>query len=133
MIYSPYVSDSVIYFEATACDVLTLTGSVTRVLATIHDTGPPPMPMPIAARLWPAIRIPARRAVWLGGVGMIDPWLRRRLNIGWTAADETQFQVLCAISHALGPAIPAGYKMIGPGHLRWRHTEIATGPLGPSG
>jgi len=116
------------YFDTTAQHVLTRTDSVNRVLAVVHDAGPPPMP--VTARLWPLIRIPARRALWLGSIGLIDPWLRRRLNIGWTALDEAQFRALCTVSHALGPVMPAGYKMIGPGHLRWRRDEIASGPLG---
>ena len=116
------------YFDTTAQYVLTRTDSVNRVFATVRDAGPPPMP--ITAKLWPLIRIPARRALWLGGVGMIDPWLRRRLNIGWTTLDEAQLRALCTVSRALGPVMPAGYKTIGPGHLRWRRDEIASGPLG---
>lgn len=116
------------YFETTAQFVLTRTDSVTRVLATVHDAGPPPMP--ITTKFWPAIRLPARRALWLGGIGMMDPWLRRRLRINWTAFDEVQFRALCAVSHALSPIMPTGLEMIGPGHLQWRRAEIASGPLG---
>jgi uncharacterized protein (DUF2236 family) len=119
------------YFDATARAALTRTKSVERVLATIRDPGPPPMP--ISARLWPMVKFPARRAVWLGGIGMMDPRLRAHLSIGWTPLDEAQFRALCVLSRATGPAMPAGLRMIGPGHLRWRSTEIATGPLGPSG
>jgi uncharacterized protein (DUF2236 family) len=119
------------YLDATARGALARTSSVERVLATIHDPGPPPMP--ISARLWPVVKFPARRAVWLGGIGMMDPWLRGRLGIGWTPLDQAQFRALGVFSRATGPAMPAGLKMIGPGHLRWRSAEIATGPLGPAG
>lgn len=119
------------YFDATARETLTRTHSVERVLATIHDPGPPPMP--VTARLWPVVKFPARRAVWLGGIGVMDPWLRRRLNIGWSPLDEAQFRALGVLSRAATPIMPADLKMIGPGHLRWRSAEIATGPLGPSG
>lgn len=119
------------YFDATARATLTRTGSVARVLATIHDPGPPPMP--ITARLWPAVKFPARRAVWLGGIGIMDPWLRRRLGIGFSPLDEAQFRALGVLSRATNPIMPAGLKAIGPGHLRWRSAEIANGPLGPSG
>lgn len=119
------------YFDATARDTLTRTDSVGRVLATIHDSGPPPLP--ITARLWPAVKFPARRSIWLGGIGVMDPWLRRRLDIGWSALDEAQFRALGIISRAAGPAMPLSLKMIGPGHLRWRSAAIASGPLGPSG
>jgi uncharacterized protein (DUF2236 family) len=118
------------YFDATARATLTRTDSVQRVLATIHDPGPPPMP--ITARLWPVVKFPSRRAVWLGGIGIMDPWLRRQLDIGFSALDEAQFRALGIMSRAAGPLMPVALKMIGPGHLRWRSAEIAAGPLGPS-
>jgi uncharacterized protein (DUF2236 family) len=118
-----------VYFDATARDTLASTKSVERVLATVHDAGAPPMP--ISDLAWRAIRVPARRALFLGGVGLMDPWLRRRLHIRWTPIDDAQFLALGALSRALGPAMPASLKTIGPGHLRWRHAEIAAGPLGP--
>jgi uncharacterized protein (DUF2236 family) len=119
------------YFDTTARDALTRTASVERVLATIRDPGAPPLP--ITARLWPAIKLPARRSIWLGGIGVMDPWLRRRLGIDFSPLDEAQFRMLCVLSRAVNPIMPVALKMLGPGHLRWRSGEIATGPLGPPG
>jgi uncharacterized protein (DUF2236 family) len=116
------------YFDDTALYLLARTDSVARVLAIVNAAGPPPMP--ITARLWPAIRIPARRCMWLGGVGMMDRWLRRRLGIGWTPIDEAQFRAISALSRAASPLVPANLRTIGPGHLDWRRAEIASGPLG---
>jgi uncharacterized protein (DUF2236 family) len=118
------------YFDETARRNLTRTGSVERVLATVHDVAAPPMPLSDLA--WRAIRLPARRAMWLGGIGLMDPWLRRLLEIRWTPIDEAQFRALGVVSRGVGPLLPTSIKMIGPGHLRWRSAEIASGPLGPS-
>jgi uncharacterized protein (DUF2236 family) len=116
------------YFQQTAGEQLTRTRSVERVLTTVHDVGAPPMP--VSDLLWRGLRIPARRALWLGGIGMMDSWLRQRLNIRWTPIDEAQFRALGTMSRALGRVMPAGLKTMGPGHLRWRAAEIADGPLG---
>ncbi len=116
------------YFESTARTTLARTESVERVIDTINHVGAPPTP--ITGRLWPVIRLPARRLIWLGSVGLLEPPVRRRLEIGWTALDEAQFKALGAITKGLGPLMPAGLRMTGPGHLRWRQAEIESGPLG---
>ena len=116
------------YFRRTARTQLKRTGSVERVLDTITHVGAPPTP--ITGRLWPLIRLPARQIVWLGGIGLLDPIVRRRLQIGWSSLDEAQFAVLSAVTKRLGPLMPASLRVSGPGHLRWRSAEIAGGPLG---
>jgi uncharacterized protein (DUF2236 family) len=116
------------YFRRTARTKLTRTPSVERVVNTVAHVGAPPAP--IAGRLWPAIRFPVRRALWLGGIGLLEPAVRRRLGLGWTAIDEAQFRVLAVVFRGLGPVLPASWKVTGPGHLRWRSVEIETGPLG---
>ncbi len=116
------------YFRRTARTKLQPTTSVQRVLSTMQHPGAPPTP--ITGRLWPAIRLPARRIVWLGGVGLLDPIVRRRLEIGWNPLDEAQFRMLGASARLVGPVLPASLKVTGPGHLRWREAEIASGPLG---
>jgi uncharacterized protein (DUF2236 family) len=68
--------------------------------------------------------------VWLGGIGLLDPVVRRRLQIDWSSLDEAQFTVLSAVTKRIGPLMPASLKVSGPGHLRWRSAEIAGGPLG---
>jgi uncharacterized protein (DUF2236 family) len=116
------------YFRRTARATLEPTPSLHRVLSTVHRVGAPPTP--ITGRLWPVIRLPARRVVWLGSVGLLEPAVRRRLDIGWNPLDEAQFRALGAITKGLGPLMPASLKMTGPGHLRWRSAEIESGPLG---
>jgi uncharacterized protein (DUF2236 family) len=116
------------YFRRTARTKLQPTASVRRVLDTINQVDAPPTP--ITGRLWPVIRLPARRIVWLGGIGLLEPIVRRRLDIGWSAPDEAQFRLLSAVTKRVGPLMPTSLKMTGPGHLRWRRSEIEAGPLG---
>jgi uncharacterized protein (DUF2236 family) len=116
------------YFRRTARTKLERTTSVERVLNVLdHATAPP---APISGRLWPLLRMPARRAMWLGGVGLIEPPVRRRLNLGWSPVDEAQFRALGLILRGVGPVMPEHLRVTGPGHLRWRHDVIAAGPLG---
>ncbi len=116
------------YFRRTAGTKLEPTRSLQRVLDTINEVTPPPTP--ITGRLWPLIKLPARRVIWLGGVGLLEPAVRRHLKISWNALDEAQLRVLSTITTHLGPVMPASLKVTGPGHLRWRQAEIESGPLG---
>jgi uncharacterized protein (DUF2236 family) len=116
------------YFQRTARRELRRTASVDRVLDMIRDARTPPLPMP--APVWQAIKLPARRAVWLGGIGLMDAWLRRRLDLDWSALDEAEFRVLGAVSRGLTPVLPASFKVTGPEHLRARRDAIERGPLG---
>lgn len=116
------------YFRRTARTKLEPTPSVQRVVKTIKHVARPPTP--ISGPLWPILRFPASRVVTLGGIGLLDPIVRRKLEIGWNALDEVQFRALSAFSKHVGPLMPASLKVTGPGHLRWRSAEIAGGPLG---
>jgi uncharacterized protein (DUF2236 family) len=116
------------YFRRTARTTLTRTDSLERVLNTIDHVDAPPTP--ISGRLWPVIRLPARRIVRLGGTGLLEPAVRRRLGIGWSPLDEAQFRALGIVSRGLGPIMPASLKITGPDHLRWRSAQIESGPLG---
>lgn len=116
------------YFEAVTRDVLVRTESVSSVLDAVRNASPPPMPLPDLA--WRAVRIPARRALWLGGIGLLSPSLRRRLGIGWSLIDETQFRALGTLSRSVTPVMPESLRVMGPAHLRWRRSAIAHGPLG---
>jgi uncharacterized protein (DUF2236 family) len=73
---------------------------------------------------------PARRALWLGGIGLMDPETRRRLSIPWSRIDGTEFALLSMLSRGLSPVLPASLKITGPEHLRVRRRLIAQGPLG---
>jgi uncharacterized protein (DUF2236 family) len=116
------------YFERMVSEELVHTTSVDRVMGAIRHAPPPPLPIPDA--LWRALRVPAAQLLRLGGVGLMNPELRKRLGIAWTRADDTQFRALGRLSRSLTPVLPAGLKVTGPAQLRWRRTEIARGPLG---
>jgi uncharacterized protein (DUF2236 family) len=116
------------YFRGVLEHELTRTESVDRVLKTIRDAAPPPVALP--EPLWWAMRLPASRSLWLGGVGLMPGSLRRHLGIRWTPVDELAFRSLGAMSRSLQPLLPERLKVMGPAHLRWRQAAIAHGPLG---
>jgi uncharacterized protein (DUF2236 family) len=60
----------------------------------------------------------------------MDAETRRRLQIGWTRIDQTEFALLSALSGGLTPVMPTSLKITGPHHLRVRRRAIARGPLG---
>jgi uncharacterized protein (DUF2236 family) len=68
--------------------------------------------------------MPASRALWLGGIGLLSPALRRRLGVNWTRLDEAQFRALGRVSRALAPMMPERLRVTGPAQLRWRRKEI---------
>ncbi|MGH2885996.1 MAG: oxygenase MpaB family protein [Solirubrobacteraceae bacterium] len=116
------------YFRRTAHYQLSRTASVDRVLNAVRDAASAPAPIP--SPLWRAINLPARRALWRGGMGLMDPATRRRFEIGWSRIDEAEFALLSALSRGLTPVMPTSLKITGPEHLRVRTRAIAQGPLG---
>jgi uncharacterized protein (DUF2236 family) len=116
------------YFDRVTSTELVRTSSVDRVLRSVGQSAPAPVPLPDP--LWRAARVPAGRMLWLGGVGLMDPGLRRRLGIRFTAVDQAAFRALGALSRATEPVLPERVKVMGPAHLRWRSDAIAQGPLG---
>ncbi len=116
------------YF-AEASEVLVRTVSVDRVLSSIRHAAKPPVPLPDP--VWRALRLPAARVSWLGGLGLMDPRLRARLGVRWRPVDELAFRALGRATRGLDPVLPASLKVMGPGQLRWRARAIASGPLGP--
>jgi uncharacterized protein (DUF2236 family) len=116
------------YFDRTATEELVHTPAVDRVLRAVRSL---PAPQTAVSRpLWRAIRIPAGRAAWIGGIGLMDSSLRRRLAIPWSPVDEAQFRALGTACRALTPVLPERLRVTGPAQLRWRRREIAEGPLG---
>jgi uncharacterized protein (DUF2236 family) len=95
--------------------------------------GAPPPPATVSRALWPLIRIPAARALWLGGVGLLGRSLRERLDIRWSRLDEAQFRSLGIACRSLTPVMPESLRVMGPGQLRYRERAIAGGPLRPGG
>jgi uncharacterized protein (DUF2236 family) len=116
------------YFDRTVRDELVHTLAVDQVLRAVRRLPAPRIALP--APLWRAIRIPTGRAAWVGGIGLMDASLRRRLAIRWSPVDEAQFRALGAASRALSPIMPEHLRVTGPAQLRWRRREIAGGPLG---
>jgi uncharacterized protein (DUF2236 family) len=116
------------YF-AQASDELVRTVSVDRVLRSIRHAARPPLPLP--ETLWRALRLPAARVSWLGGLGPMEPRLRARLGVHWHRSDELAFRALGRVTRGLEPVMPESLKVMGPGQLRWRARAIAEGPLGP--
>lgn len=119
------------YFRRMVSDELEQTESVERVLHAVRHASPPPIPFPDL--LWRAVRWPAQRGLWLGGVGLLEPSLRRRLGVGWSAKDEAEFRALGAFTRRLTPLMPRRLLVMGPAQLRWRRRAIARGPLGTQG
>jgi len=117
------------YFDRVSSEVLERTDSVDRVMRSIEHAAPPIPSLP--APLWHAMRQPAKRALYLGGVGLLTPALRERFGLRWTRADETAFQAIAAISRRMTPLMPKALRIMGPGQLRMRRRAIAHGPLGP--
>jgi len=117
------------YFERIVQEQLLRTEAVERVLGAVRRAPGPPMPCPDL--LWRTVRIPARRALWLGGIGLLDPSLRRRLGVSWSRADQVQFGALGAASRSLTPILPEWLRVTGPDYLRWRTRAIRDGPLAP--
>jgi uncharacterized protein (DUF2236 family) len=116
------------YFDDMVHAKLVRTESVDRVLHAVRGAVPPPVPLP--ELLWRAVRMPARRALWLGGIGLMAPSLRERLGVRWTRRDEAAFRALGSLTRRLTPVMPEELQIVGPDHLRWRARAIASGPLG---
>jgi uncharacterized protein (DUF2236 family) len=117
------------YFDRICAEELTRTVSVDRVVNATQGDVPPPLPIP--GPLWRAARVPARRALYLGGVGMLTPELRHRFGLTWTKADELQFRAIGRASRTVTPLLPKPIRIAGPGQLRFRRKAFERGPLGP--
>jgi uncharacterized protein (DUF2236 family) len=119
------------YYDHIVGRELVHTEAVDQVLRALR--GAPPPPATVSRALWPLIRIPAARALWLGGVGLLGRSLRERLEIRWSRLDEAQFRSLGIACRSLTPVMPESLRVMGPGQLRYRERAIAGGPLRPGG
>jgi uncharacterized protein (DUF2236 family) len=115
------------YFDGYVQNRLYRTVSVDRVLRSVQH---PARPIPMPRWMWRGLRVPPRRALWLGGIGLTPPLLRERLGIAWSERDERQFRSLAALSRRSEPLIPKRMRVLGPAQLRMRRRGIARGPLG---
>jgi uncharacterized protein (DUF2236 family) len=117
------------YFDDMVEHELERTDSVDRVLRSVSFAAKPPLPVPDT--IWRAARVPASKALWIGGIGMMAPELRARLGIPWRRSDERAFRAMGRLSRGLEPVLPRSLKVTGPAQLKWRRKAIAHGPLGP--
>jgi uncharacterized protein (DUF2236 family) len=117
------------YFETMVAERLDRNEAVDRVLRSAASPAPHP-PFPIADLAWRAISPPAQRALWIGGIGLTPPVLRKRLGVRWRQRDERTFQALGAFSRRLTPVMPKQLRVMGPAQLRMRRRAIEHGPLG---
>jgi uncharacterized protein (DUF2236 family) len=117
------------YFDDMVEHELERTDSVDRVLRSVSFAAKPPLPVPDT--IWRAARVPASKALWIGGIGMMAPELRARLGIPWRRNDERAFRAMGRLSRGLEPVLPRSLKVTGPAQLKWRRKAIAHGPLGP--
>jgi uncharacterized protein (DUF2236 family) len=116
------------YFDRVCAEELVRTVSVDRVINATQGDVPPPFPLP--KPVWRAARVPARKALYIGGVGMLTPQLRDRFGLDWTRRDERQFQLLGRTNRSLTPVLPKQLRIVGPAQLRMRRRAFARGPLG---
>jgi uncharacterized protein (DUF2236 family) len=114
------------YFAEVSRSQLGPTDSVRRVLSAV-ELAPPPAPIP--GPVWALLRMPARRALWLGGVGQLSPQLRGRLEIDWSGRDQRELTVLGHLTRSGTPLMPSPLRVTGPAQLRLRQRAIADGPL----
>jgi uncharacterized protein (DUF2236 family) len=116
------------YFQMMIGSELVRTEAVGRVVRSVRHPAAPPIPLP--EPIWRVSSLPAQRALWLGGIGLMGPTLRARLGIGWSRRDERAYQALGRLTRAMTPALPQRLQVMGPAQLRMRRRAIARGPLG---
>jgi uncharacterized protein (DUF2236 family) len=116
------------YFERTSTEELVRTDAVGRVLRSVRHPARPPLPLPEV--IWRVSSLPAGRALWLGGIGLLGPRLRAQLQIEWSGRDERAYQALGRLTRNMTPALPRRLQVMGPAQLRMRRRAIAAGPLG---
>jgi uncharacterized protein (DUF2236 family) len=114
------------YVEEMMRSTLEDTTAVRTVLDTLSRPAAPPIPL-LTDPAWRVLRLPAARAMRLATVGLLPDFLRRRLGVSWSRADEAQLVALSAASRATTPllAVSAPLRAFGPSYLRWRRPEIA--------
>ena len=117
------------YFYRTVEEQLERTESVDRVLRAVRGVALSGVPF-VPEAFWKALRVPAARALYIGGVGLLPPTLRERLGARWRAREEREFRMIGATTRRLTPVMPRQLLVSGPAQLRRRRKAIARGPLG---
>jgi uncharacterized protein (DUF2236 family) len=114
------------YFDDVVANELERNESVDRVLRALGDVTLPRIPQVVTR----VLRAPARRVLYVGGIGLLPPILRERLDARWTRREEREFRALGAASRRMTPLLPKRLLVMGPTQLRLRRRAIARGPLG---
>lgn len=117
------------YFDEVVANDLEHTATVDRVLRSINNVTIPRVPNLVVRGL----RLPARRLLYVCGVGLLPPVLRERCEISWTRREEREFRAIGALARRLTPVMPGRMLVSGPAQLRFRRRAIASGPLGSGG
>ena len=113
------------YFDGVVANELERTETVDRVLRSLGEVGIPRLPDVVVR----ALRTPARRLLYLGGVGLLPDALRERCEIRWTRRDQREFRAIGAMARQMTPVMPKRMLVSGPAQLRFRRRAIARGPL----
>ena len=116
------------YFDDVVANELEHTESVDRVLRAINGVTIPRLPTVLVR----ALRMPARRLLYVCGIGLLPETLRERCEIDWTRRDDREFRAVGAVARRMTPAMTRGMLVSGPRQLRWRRKAIERGPLGGS-
>jgi uncharacterized protein (DUF2236 family) len=114
------------YFDDVVANELEHTESVDRVLRALSGVAIPRVPE-ILVR---ALRLPARRLLFVCGVGLLPEAVREHCEIRWTRRDAREFRAIGAAARRMTPVMTKGMLVSGPRQLRWRRRAIARGPLG---
>jgi uncharacterized protein (DUF2236 family) len=117
------------YFDSVVENELEHTESVDRVIRSLKMVTYPDVPL-VPEFVWRALRVPASRALYVCGAGLLPPLLRDRLALGWGAREKAEFRAIGTATRMLTPLMPPQLRVSGPTQLRWRQKAIARGPLG---
>jgi uncharacterized protein (DUF2236 family) len=114
------------YFDDVVANELEHTVTVDRVLRSLDQVTIPHLPEFLVR----ALRIPARRLLYVCGVGLLPPALRERCEMSWTRRDAREFRAIGAVARRMTPVMTKRMLVSGPSQLRFRRKAIARGPLG---
>lgn len=114
------------YFDDVVANELEHTESVDRVLRAISGVTIPRLPGVLVR----ALRMPARRLLYVCGVGLLPDAVRERCEIRWTRREAREFRAIGAATRSMTPVMTKGMLVSGPRQLRWRRRAVARGPLG---
>jgi uncharacterized protein (DUF2236 family) len=116
------------YVDEMIAERLERTETVDLLLSLLDRPAAPGVP--VIDQLWPLLRLAPSRALRTATLGLLPPVLRERFGVAWSDAQQAELRAFGAASRALGPALPARLRNVGPEYLRRRREAIGRGPLG---